>query len=695
MVACEECYRRKTRCDGAQPRCGSCARRGVRCVTSNHRLIRQRRLQDLERRLQSLEKTGPSALHGSGDLEQSLVSRRESSGKQDAELSQQSPIAPTTASSAAESETRPSRGRYLGASIGVGFVDMVEQAVLGSAEATTPEPTPTFEHVSDAYRKPLASSPVVPSSSQLRIPSKEVALRLVAAYFAHWHVTFPLLFRPSFQELVDQIYARSDSYREDASRAFVFDAVLALGSAACNRFEWSPKDTEAHFTRAMSRLETILEYRDLRSMQAYLLCCQYGIHASMRDTGEEMWELLGKAGRLCMELDLHQAMPRSVRGDVHLTGEIPVAIRQEMRVRCFWCYYSLERIVSVTLGRPLVPSDDDIATRLPLTQDDEQLQKPQESQQRPLLSPFVQHIQIRRILSKAHRFLNTSASSRSLPLAEKQVIRRGLLGELEAWKNQIPQLGLERVEWWSSLSSFTSKSWYEAIYHNTVLFLYRPSPTFPYGSLERPLDDEDGLRAMWESSRAAIAKYKVVLQARRLNYSWICLYTIFMAGLANLYSIARLAQRCSSDTTSFLPPFIEAINDIRDCSNIMIAICERWDDVRSSCQVYSRLSNSAVAELYKVHMQYARKAAGSSKTGPDANGEQREASCRDQDDAPWPQQMALFDAADIVDMTGQVGNIDDFQVLFQDMRANIYSEGNNDANEVTMGFGREWFEEVG
>lgn len=367
MTACDRCHGRKQRCDQAKPECGSCLRSGVRCAYPeklHYRHARRLQLESLQERILSLESENESLKrdHAIGRTRTTSTTSNAArhSDRATSESTQQRdsldnpsaiPISTTSPPSADWSWTPHSpeairkpgpQGKYLGSSAGANFIDLVE-SVFDDA------PIPAGDmsaRVSQAYsRSRLAHDTVSPSSS---LPDRTTASRLVASYFDHWHVTFPLVYRPSFTQLVERIYSSPNEYLEDHSSAFVFNMILALGSAAAKRFEWSYKDTESYSRRAMVHFYEILKYRDLRSLQALLLCCQYGIHASLRDTADEMWDLLGKAERICVEIGLHQSVlsARNYRSDHHLTGLVPASVRAEMQNRCFWCFYSLDRYVA-------------------------------------------------------------------------------------------------------------------------------------------------------------------------------------------------------------------------------------------------------------------------------------------------------------------------------------------------------------
>ncbi|KAK7903759.1 hypothetical protein LTR67_001779 [Exophiala xenobiotica] len=652
MTACDRCHSRKTRCGQEQPECGSCLRSGVRCTYPeklHYRHARRLELESLQERVRSLQRenealrsnhasdgtrTSDDSAHSNG-LRQSDRARAHSTQQLDTNNNSNNPLAVSTSSPppsealswtplASEASRKPaSHGKYLGSSAGANFIDLVESVF---DDALVPAGETSSAGVSQAYsRSRLANDTVSLSAS---MPDRRTASRLVASYFDHWHVTFPLLYRPSFTLLVERIYSSPKEYLEDRSSAFVFNMVLALGSAAAERFEWSYKDTESYSRQAMVNFYDILRYRDLRSLQALLLCCQYGIHASLRDTADEMWDLLGKAERICVEIGLHQSVQsaRSSRSDYHLTGLVPMAVRAEMQKRCFWCFYSLDRIVSVTLGRTLTLSDDDIDTPLPSPLDDDELENQSASStdntsavdanEHERISPFLRLIYVRRLLAKSHRLLHTNVAMRALQGPEKRAIRQNLLSELQDWRqttaNAMPRSSNDESS--LAISAFHCASWWEAVYHNAVLVLFRPPATTTLvgtaaaGEGQTMVQDhqdseaEDVLKIMWETSRKLISNYREVLQARRLNYSWICLYTIFMAGLTNVYSVGQWARRRKLDPGSFLPPCSDVMTDIKNCSNILTAICERWDDARQSCEIFSRLSDSAFKELFRAHL---------------------------------------------------------------------------------------------
>ncbi|CAK7231715.1 Rac GTPase-activating protein BCR/ABR [Sporothrix curviconia] len=587
--------------------------------------------------------------------------------------------------SASSHRTPGEEARYLGSSNGVEFTDVVERVVDGSHDGGDGVDKTmhgvngglggVFGRVSEnrrgysyGYGDSTASDQASDGNDRLAMPhagstpatlvDEAIAMPLIESYFAHWHLTFPLLHQPMFLKMVSELYADPRRYQQDGANAFAFDIVLALGAVPAKRhLEWGLGfgDAERHFVRALARLDSVAALRDIRALQALLLYCKYGIHASLRDTSSELWEALGQATQLVVELGLHQtsavgptgaaAARLQQRCEVHITGSLPSAIRIEMQRRSFWCYYNLETIVNISLGRPLAIHDDDIDVPLPSAANDDDIGEEAPSTtasgaaSEEATSPtslFLHHILYRRLQARIHRCMYTSRSVQTQPLHERRAQRRAIYRSLHEWQRGIEKLNLQehhRADQ-PTRSSFLHPSWYQALYHSACLMLFRPSTAFP--ALEKVYettgdddeaggdgagtDNDDPLHILWTSSRGVLQRYGELLRARQFNYSWVTLYTIFMAGLANVYAVGCCAQRrkrwcrqahqvgretaassgTSTPSSPFMPALLDVVCDFRDCSNILTAIGERWNDARAPYDTFARLSMSAMQELAAV-----------------------------------------------------------------------------------------------
>ncbi|KAL2858426.1 fungal-specific transcription factor domain-containing protein [Aspergillus pseudoustus] len=699
MHACERCYSRKTKCDRRLPQCTSCIKSKAPCRYQNKRRDRQLQqgyLKSVETRLKLLEQENEELRRNSGAhvslIEPNTIAPSQSPESTRDSVQHRVDAQPSPVLSGGPTQQSPSEeARYLGSSNGVDFVDVVERVVDSSSHSTGG----LFGRVTDSHRAPeRVALPAI--SEPVALVDHAIAIPLIESYFEHWHLTFPLLYRPAFMEMVQHMYADPLIYHQDAAGAFAFDIVLALGSVPSKRVDWGSGHAESHFARALTGLDRVSSFRDIRSLQALLLYCKYGIHASLRDTSSEMWEALGKATRLCVEIGLHHnPSTTSSRCNLHITGQISPAVQVEMQRRCFWCYYNLDRIVNISLGRPLALHDDDIHVPLPSAADDDTLDQVSSatSSTLPATSPFLQHTQYRRIQSKIHRCMYTSRLIQELPLTQRQAIRREIFEELQAWRQIIELLPLSPLGNSHPISSsYLHPSWYQALYHSGCLLLFRPSATFPaMEGLEPDQDKDDVLQIIWTSSRHVLSKYSELLRARHLNYSWVCLYTIFMAGLANVYSVGCCARRRKRGVIAFLPSFWDVVSDFRDYSNMLTAICERWADARGSREIFNSLSQSALKELAGPSFR------GDVSRADPANG-QGTAGTPVIPQTEQPFATSGFMHADMSldhlpeDGFAEFGPAFDFQQMFQEMQSSINTGGYGQTDEVMLGFSQEWFE---
>ena len=594
----------------------------------------------------------------------------------------------------------PEEVRYLGSSNGVEFAELVENVVnvTGSLGWAPPEVEPFTKLPAPNFPK---NEPFL---------NHEAASLLISAYFEHWHMTFPILHRPSFIRVSEKILHEVDFYNKNVFDAFIFDVVLALGSASLSRFDSSAGVSTSYFSRAMSKLDEVLAMKGTKPLQALLFCCQYGVFASLQDTSTNVWHLLGRASRYCIELGLHRES--SMRAPV--TSDSAEESRHdflhiEMKRRLFWCFYNLDRAVSVTLGRPVALRDEDIEVCLPSPFDDDLFDPENEDAecQRNIIShqimgssPFIQLIHIRNMTGKIMQTFYSIAPPKATSGQEKQAMRSDLAMELRSWRSNLPNMNeLKRFNDKLPISTFLTPSWYEVLYHNAMILLFRPCPMFPHGEELSDLDTEDTvITNLLHSSRESVKSYTDLLRKRRLNYSWITLYSVFMAGLAYVYAIGRCLESAPIHSRSYkMPPYQEIIEVTRNCSNILVAICERWNEARTSCDIFDRLSNAVISAALKATsttqaaQQIGVSSSVSSRTqmGRDSTvqSDLQRAATNSLPMTP-PNTSGQYNVPDGGDETSN-----EIQDCFMGIQNAIFNDNSFSApNEVMLGFGQDWFE---
>lgn len=215
-------------------------------------------------------------------------------------------------------------------------------------------------------------------------------------------------------------------------------------------------------------------------------------------------------------------------------------------------------------------------------------------------SPFLHLIRIRRLSGQILSLFYNNRHCADTPIEEKRLVRRRFSREIRAWRDDTRHLNLQKLRGeWGGVSSFASPEWYEAVYNNAILLLYRPSPYLPQPmTILSSEDGEPDLVVLLNAAEGSIKAYSELHKKRQLNYCWTTLHGVFLAGLTYIYCIERIlrdprARGLASDVFNI-------IETTRACSNILVAICERWNATRRSCELFDKLTNIIIREALSV-----------------------------------------------------------------------------------------------
>lgn len=498
---------------------------------------------------------------------------------------------------------------FLGSTSGVLFADLV-RASVNVAESQS-KSRYSSGRAADCGLFEIPSTPKGKDARQVLVP-EDLTRRLVQSYLAHDHVQYPFLLPSYLFSIIDLIYSDTSYYAENAYEAFVFDMVLAIANANVYKYDWQMlPSAESHHSRAMSRIGEVFQVGGLKSLQAILLLCQYRTGSSFQDTSASMWHLVGIAVRMAYELGLHHESAYSIKNGDSDTSSSSSFKEQEIRRRCFWSVLALDRVVSFTLGRPLAINTDDINIELPSTELDYVIRSGLSDRDISFnrTAIFVHIVRYRllcgKIMRSLHGLKQPQHNERDIYL-----LRDSLASQLDDWYHDTSTLELLDADSNSPLpqhrSSFLSREWYEIIYNNAILMLFRPSPMLSDISKETTT-----LQKIFGSSKQAVLGYASLHRSRKINYSWITLHSVFMAGLAYIYAVSChfRERRRQSPTGAMLtadPTTIEIVNDTRACSNVLVAVSERWNAVRHCHEVFDRLSDAVLEDAIKLQTGVAR-----------------------------------------------------------------------------------------
>ncbi|KAL4809887.1 fungal-specific transcription factor domain-containing protein, partial [Aspergillus unguis] len=379
QLACNECKRRKLKCDGKEI-CSRCVRQNVECIytpsshaSSNNpvtpgsdmredgfsnkfRTVDQqiaalhRELRVMSTRMRELETAAatPAASNHTTASVSASASESVSAGLQRIMKRPGSPdyVGPTSA----EFGIAP-RQRQSNADAGVDEEE--SDGELESESATAPSPAA----VSDV--EAMASDP-------LGCLGKEEALRLITVYENNVGLIYPCIDLDSVRNYVEDYFKEIRSgptpevtdqnwfFARDAEvlKILLATALLAESHGRSERAAFLADSVENRFASRFKVPEV--------DMKELLILTLLSIFHSYRDDEVIAWRLIGLAVRGALQLGLHRQETWLRTG-----GVFPGELQWRFASRLFWCIYVLDRKWSFGTGLPFAIQDSDMDTNLP------------------------------------------------------------------------------------------------------------------------------------------------------------------------------------------------------------------------------------------------------------------------------------------------------------------------------------------
>ncbi|KAK8858801.1 hypothetical protein IAR55_003031 [Kwoniella newhampshirensis] len=263
--------------------------------------------------------------------------------------------------------------RYLGGTptfVLTEAVDSVRQAKLNFTtdhSSSTKQDRPTVDHL--YFRPNVLYRPLngLPAPETVVYPPMALSDALVHMYFSKIHHTFPIVDKPRF---LQQYQTAMDGLRQgrpskDSHFLCVLFAVYASAASLTKKVFHDRTEFEFSSPKEYIGLEfyekaLYMYWIGFRTMKLENIVCMALLSACLAgwNTLSQSWVLAGQAVRGAQDLGLHRS-PKKAEVD-------PIA--KEYRRRVWWCVYGLDKILSVSLGRPSGVNDDDCDVELPSDQ---------------------------------------------------------------------------------------------------------------------------------------------------------------------------------------------------------------------------------------------------------------------------------------------------------------------------------------
>ncbi|KAF5393813.1 hypothetical protein D9757_000221 [Collybiopsis confluens] len=400
--ACESCRRKKIKCDGCEPTCSQCSASGSQCTwlqTKDRAALSRHYVQELEARLLHMEslytQIAPvlNQIAPSGDNFSlppgSVTLPPEIAAPATEILRSIVPGDPQQMSSIpvkVEDDVSESLGqlaldeyghmRWIGGSS--------TMSLIQSFKAVTTSP---LNRISPIEEDPRASGPsanklyfpasvffgkvrALPGPEEVEYPERDLADKLVNAYFARFHFLMPVIDKPGFLQQYHNIMNNIHDHTLIRTETAFISLVFAVFACAANlvqddRLFMSGRTDEGGMGMVYYERSLVLQYISHANTQPAHVQCFILLSSFLCSINclPQAWILVGQAVRTGQDLGLHRSPRRLVISP----------IEKETRRKIWWGVYTLDRMLALALGRPLGINDSDCDVEYPLDVDDDNL----------------------------------------------------------------------------------------------------------------------------------------------------------------------------------------------------------------------------------------------------------------------------------------------------------------------------------
>ncbi|KAF7594758.1 hypothetical protein BBP40_008465 [Aspergillus hancockii] len=444
--ACDSCKNRKIRCTGTLP-CENCTRRRLRCEYASKyargrpptpppltALPVQAQTRASERQV-GLFAASPS-LHANSQITDVGPHRHAAAhGRGDSVVGEEDVPSRTSPELVIE-------GQYVDPSSGLTFFHRAWRKVsLQSGDMTS--------HGSNEAERnqPLASAGDRPFHRAGQccdaVPDDLTARRLISFYFESCVVTYRMFHQPTVEGwletiLEDRRQQRPISQSVGRAKCAIILTIMAIArfriakverEIAYNEEPAALYETDPLFCAAMDLTEAEMGFPRLESAQARLVQVLYLLQTSRMN---KAWYVFGSAHQIVSSLGLHRRYTR--KQNIPARGHSNY-IKIECAKRVFWVTYTIDKYLSVVMGRPQLLHDDDIDQDFPDSVNDEDIGPRgligHESAEDCHVDSLIFHAKIAHIIGRISRQVYSGSGDR-MEAAHR------LVHELHLWRTNLP-----------------------------------------------------------------------------------------------------------------------------------------------------------------------------------------------------------------------------------------------------------------
>ncbi|KAL2135262.1 hypothetical protein VTI74DRAFT_9142 [Chaetomium olivicolor] len=586
--ACDECRRKKIKCDGKQP-CTHCSVYSYECTydkpSNRRRNPAPQYIEALEARLQRAEtllrKFMPDVDLTDPNLDpavQQEFRNREKARARALELKMetakeqqddsQDPQIVSMIESIGQLELKESgEWDFHGVSSGAVFLKRMKehfQSLLGNEYRIPFLPRPALPAGLFSLDSPRLSSGSpwdAPNASNIYNLPPIGRVRTLCYYSLDCATCLlRVVHQPSFYEMLDKLYATpQESWGNEEHRFLgLLYSVLALGcvynvsqddiSEPPVTYKTAVDEGVKYYTSARLILQDVAECRDMASLQALVYMILF-LQATSNIS--DCYAFLGIALRSCLRMGLHR----------HLSHDRITPIEDETRRRVFHVVRQMDFYVSAILGFPLLLHDEDVDQPLPTEVDDEYITKDSIHMPPPGTPSFFQafnaHNRLMRILAKVVRDIYPlrGLDDRAKSQQPNKVFMinysriQAIEGELQDWQRNLPSYW--RTSHDGPIEVVRVRTLLRFSFAHVQMMLYRPflhyiSPRLTSGKKIEDRYYNCAAACITVSRNIIHIGIEIQKQAVLIGPYWFILYTEFFAILSLLFFVLENPDKTGS-----------------------------------------------------------------------------------------------------------------------------------------------------
>ncbi|KAL2399057.1 Glutathione transporter 1 [Exophiala dermatitidis] len=340
-------------------------------------------------------------------------------------------------------------------------------------------------------------------------------------YFDSLGYQYPFLERADFVKQLQELYNNGGEFDGDCDGAnfhYFYHITVAISMHIGSNDEAA---SERFYRASQTSLPRVLRRENLTALRALLSLVLYSLFSA---SGPSVWHTLGACIRLVTSMGLH----KEPKQQAEMT-EAQMR-RNEWTKRCFWSVYALDRLISITFGRPLGLADEDVTVDLPGEYNEHWV----EAKKACSMSIPLHAIKLRRIFSGIYQ---TRSDGEDGSCGDAQhhhhhhhrhvnEIILAFRKELDAWRIDAPVL-----PW----AVHYSTSYFDYLYYTTLILLYRPSSA-------NPDPDATCVVGCGDASIQVIRAFYDSYLAEKIKWIPLTLCQIYASGLTLLWCIEQVVK---------------------------------------------------------------------------------------------------------------------------------------------------------